>query len=38
MLSTAPMATVNIAVKLKPCAEMKGFSPRENMTNSEPMP
>ena len=31
------MATVAMEVKLYPCAEINGFSPSENMTNSEPM-
>lgn len=38
MLSTAPIATVAIAVTLKPCVEINEFSPSESITNIVPVP
>ena len=38
ILSTAPMATVAMEVKLNPCAVINGFSPSESMTKIVPVP
>ena len=37
ILSTAPMSTVSMLVREKPCAVMKAFMPSATCTNTVPM-